>query len=184
MGIQPGVRLRSKHVSWEKHAREEETSTVSGLFTVVSTTVTLSSEEAPHFFDFTDVVKALVEQSGIRTGTALVFSKHTTAAIAIIEHEPLLLDDIAEMLQRLVPLSSLHRYRHDDFSVRTVNMTDNERENGHAHCQHLFIGTSCHLPIIEGGLELGQWQRIFLVELDGPRCRQVVVQVSGVAEQP
>jgi secondary thiamine-phosphate synthase enzyme len=128
-------------------------------------------------------VKAFVEQSGIRTGTALIFSKHTTAAIAVIEHEPLLLDDLAEMLQRLIPPSSHQRYRHDDFSVRTVNMTEDERENGHAHCQHLFIGTSCHLPIIERSLELGQWQRIFLVELDGPRYRQVVVQVSGVAEQ-
>lgn len=56
-------------------------------------------------------------------------------------------------------------YRHDDFSVRTVNMTADEHRIGHPHCQHLFIGTSCHLPIIERSLELGQWQRIFLVEL-------------------
>jgi secondary thiamine-phosphate synthase enzyme len=155
----------------------------SGPFTVVSTTVTLSSEEAPHFFDVTDVVKALVEQSGIRTGTVLVFSKHTTAAIAVIEHEPLLLNDITEMLQRLIPPSSHHRYSHDDFSVRTVNMTENEHENGQAHCQHLFIGTSCHLPIIERSLELGQWQRIFLVELDSPRPREVIILMSGAAEQ-
>lgn len=183
MGGTPGVRPQSTTVSWEMHARGEQTRAVSGLFTVVNTTVTLFSEEAPHFFDLTDVVKALVEQSGIRTGTALVFSKHTTAAIAVIEHEPLLLNDIAEMLQRLIPPSSRHRYRHDDFSVRTVNMTDNEHENGHAHCQHLFIGASCHLPIIERSLELGQWQRIFLVELDSPRSRQVVVLVSGIAAQ-
>jgi len=183
MGSTPRVQPKSTHVSWEKHAREEQTKEVSGPFTVASTTITLASEEAPHFFDFTDVVKALVEQSGIRTGTALVFSRHTTAAIAVIEHEPLLLNDIAEMLQRLIPSSSHHRYRHDDFSVRTVNMTDDEHENGHAHCQHLFIGASCHLPIIERNLELGPWQRIFLVELDGPRSRQVVVQVSGVADQ-
>ncbi|HEY0753504.1 MAG TPA: secondary thiamine-phosphate synthase enzyme YjbQ [Ktedonobacteraceae bacterium] len=184
MGSTPGVRPKSTNVSWEKHAGREQTREVSGPYTVVNTTVTLSSAEAPHFYDFTDVVKALVEQSGIRTGTALVFSKHTTAAIAVIEHEPLLLNDIAEMLQRLIPHSSRHRYRHDDFSVRTVNMTDDEHKNGHAHCQHLFMGASCHLPIIERSLELGQWQRIFLVELDSPRSRQVVVLVSGVAEQP
>jgi secondary thiamine-phosphate synthase enzyme len=151
---------------------------------VVHTTLALSTEEAPHFFDLTDVVKALVEQSNIHAGTALVFSKHTTAAVAVIEHEPLLLDDIAEMLWHLIPPSTLYRYHHDDFSVRTVNMTDDEHENGHAHCQHLFIGASCHLPIVEGSLELGQWQRIFFVELDRPRTRQVVIQVSGVAEHP
>lgn len=183
MEISHEVHPRSTQAPVEEQSRGGQTRAVSGQYTVVNTTLTLSSEKAPHFFDLTDGVQALVEQSGIRTGTALVFSKHTTAAIAVIEHEPLLLDDIAEMLQRLVPPSSRHRYRHDDFSVRTINMTEDERENGQAHCQHLFIGTSCHLPISEGSLELGQWQRIFLVELDSPRSRQVVVLVSGVAEQ-
>lgn len=183
MGSSHGVCPRSTYVPVEKHTRERQTRAICGQYTVLSTTVTLSTEEAPHFFDLTDVVQALIEQSDIRAGTALIFSKHTTAAIAVIEHEPLLLDDIAEMLQRLIPPSSCHRYRHDDFSVRTVNMTEDERDNGQAHCQHLFIGTSCHLPIIEGSLELGQWQRIFLVELDSPRSRQVVVLVSGVTEQ-
>lgn len=182
MGSSQSARPRSTYVPGEKHGWEEQTKEVRGQFTVIRTTVTLSAVEAPHFFDLTDVVKTLVEQSGICAGTVLVFSKHTTAAIAIIEHEPLLLDDIVEMLQHLIPSSS--RYRHDDFSVRTVNMTNDERKNGHAHCQHLFIGASCHLPVIEGGLELGQWQRIFLVELDSPRSRQIVVLVSGVAEQP
>lgn len=182
MGRSRGVCPRSTYVSVEKHTREKQTRAICGQYTVLSTTVTLSTEEAPHFFDLTDVVQALVEQSDIRAGTALVFSKHTTAAIAIIEHEPLLLDDIAEMLWQLIPPTSLYRYRHDDFSVRTINMTEGESQNGHAHCQHLFIGTSCHLPVIEGGLELGQWQRIFLVELDRTRTRQVVIQVSGVAE--
>jgi secondary thiamine-phosphate synthase enzyme len=181
MGSTPGTRPQSTYVALENHACETQTKKVSGPFTVVNTTITLACEEAPHFFDCTDVVKTLVEQAGICTGTALVFSKHTTAAIAVIEHEPLLLNDIAEMLQRLIPPSSCHRYQHDDFSVRTVNMTDNEHANGHAHCQHLFIGASCHLPIIDRNLELGQWQRIFLVELDSPRSREVVVLVSGVA---
>jgi len=182
MGSSHRVCPRSTYVPVEKHTREKQTSTICGQYTVLSTTVTLSTEEAPHFFDLTDLVQALVEQSDIRAGTALVFSKHTTAAIAIIEHEPLLLDDIAEMLWHLIPPSSLSCYRHDDFSVRTINMTEGEPKNGHAHCQHLFIGASCHLPVIEGGLELGQWQRIFLVELDHTRVRQVVIQVSGVAE--
>lgn len=180
MGISQDVCPRSRYVPQELHARGPQTTEVSGPFTVVSTTLTLSTEEAPHFSDLTDVVKGVLEQSGIRAGAALIFSKHTTAAIAVIEHEPLLLDDIAEMLRHLIPPSSRYRYRHDDFSVRTVNMTNDERENGHAHCQHLFIGASCQLPVVESNLALGQRQRIFLVELDGSCSRQGVVQVSGV----
>ena len=65
-------------------------------------------------------------------------------------------------------------------TLRTVNLTPDEAKNGHAHCQHLFLGTSIQFPIIEGRLDLGQWQHIFLVELDCPRTRQVVIQVSGI----
>jgi secondary thiamine-phosphate synthase enzyme len=70
-------------------------------------------------------------------------------------------------------------YRHNDFSIRTVNMTENECPNGHAHCQHLLLGTSENIPIINGNLQLGRWQRIFLMELDMPRPREVLVQVLG-----
>ena len=70
-------------------------------------------------------------------------------------------------------------YRHNDFSVRTVNMTEDECPNGHAHCQHLLLSTSESVPIIGGEPQLGQYQRIFFVELDRPRSREVLVQVLG-----
>ena len=111
-------------------------------------------------------------------GTVLVCSRHTTAAIVANEHEPFLLEDMARVLRRLVPPTDY--YQHDDMSIRTVNLMPNERENGHAHCQHLFLGTSLQLPIREGRLDLGHYQHIFLVELDGPRARQVVLQASGI----
>ena len=56
----------------------------------------------------------------------------------------------------------------------------NEPENGHAHCRHLLLGASETVPVVDGRLHLGTWQRVFLVELDGPRRREVVVQVMGV----
>jgi len=151
---------------------------IAGQFVVASQTLTLQTGSAPHFLDLTLAVNSLVEQLDVLAGTVLVFSKHTTAAIVANEHEPLLLDDIADLLLRLAPPSG--RYRHDDMTIRTVNLTPNEAKNGHAHCQHLFLGSSIQFPVIDGRLELGQWQHIFLVELDGPRTRQVVVQVSGV----
>jgi len=60
-------------------------------------------------------------------------------------------------------------------------MTPDESPNGHAHCLQLVLGTSQTIPIRDGRLSLGQWQRIFMVELDKSRPREAVVQTFGVA---
>ena len=103
---------------------------------------------------------------------------HTTAAIKINENEPLLIEDMEKFLDRLSPKDA--EYGHNDFSKRTVNMTEDECPNGHSHCQHLILSTSETLPILLGEPQLGQWQRIFLVELDRPRPREVVIQILGI----
>jgi secondary thiamine-phosphate synthase enzyme len=124
-------------------------------------------------------VEKAVKACGVREGIALVFSCHTTAAIRINENEPLLLRDMEEFLKRLAPRELY--YRHNDFEIRTHNMTPEECPNAHAHLQHLLLGTSEAVPIQGGNLVLGRWQRIFLVELDRPRERKVLVQVVGCA---
>jgi secondary thiamine-phosphate synthase enzyme len=130
------------------------------------------------FVDITDEVAELVRIAGLREGVANVFSRHTTAAICIQEAEPLLLEDLRDFLQRAAPADA--HYRHNDFRVRTVHMHDDESPNGHAHCQQLTLGTSESVPVADGELLLGTWQRIFLVELDGPRnAREVVIQALG-----
>jgi secondary thiamine-phosphate synthase enzyme len=60
-------------------------------------------------------------------------------------------------------------------------MNEDECANGHAHVQHLFLSASETVPIVDGRLSLGTWQRIFLVELDHPRLRRVLVNVVGTA---
>jgi secondary thiamine-phosphate synthase enzyme len=60
-----------------------------------------------------------------------------------------------------------------------VHMHEDECPNGHAHCQHLTLGSSEMIPIIKGELAFGKWQRVFLVELDLPKSREVVVQIMG-----
>ena len=132
---------------------------------------------APEFIDITDEVLAAVEASEVREGSVTVFSRHTTAAVKINENEPLLLEDMARFLERAAPREA--DYRHNDFVIRTVNMTEDECPNGHSHCQHLLLSASETIPISEGTALLGRWQRIFLIELDHPRLRQVVIQVSG-----
>ena len=139
--------------------------------------INLDTSEAPDFIDITDNVCELVQDSRITSGFAIVYSKHTTAAIKINENEPLLLKDMGEFLERMSPRNA--DYRHNDFSTRTVNMNADECPNGHAHCQHLLLGTSENIPIIDGQLQFGRWQRIFLIELDMPRPREVLVQVIG-----
>ncbi len=132
---------------------------------------------APEFIDITDDVLAAVETSGVREGAVTVFSRHTTAAIKINENEPLLLEDMARFLERSAPREA--DYRHNDFVIRTVNMTEDECPNGHSHCQHLLLSASETVPICDGAALLGRWQRIFLIELDRPRLREVVIQVHG-----
>jgi secondary thiamine-phosphate synthase enzyme len=136
------------------------------------------TSRAPEFLDITHDVQAALCRSGVRDGFVVVFSRHTTAAIRINECEPLLIQDMEAMLARIAPAGVY--YRHNDLSIRTVNLTENEDLNGHAHCQHLLMGASEAVPCGGGELLLGRWQRIFLVELDCPREREVLVQVVGV----
>jgi secondary thiamine-phosphate synthase enzyme len=132
---------------------------------------------APEFIDITDDVRDVVEASAVQFGQVTVFSQHTTAAIKINENEPLLLRDLARLLRDAAPPNAY--YEHNDFSVRTVNMNEDECANGHAHCQHLFLSASETIPVIDGRMAMGTWQRIFLVELDHPRLRRVLVNVLG-----
>ncbi|MCX7844236.1 MAG: secondary thiamine-phosphate synthase enzyme YjbQ [Candidatus Bipolaricaulota bacterium] len=140
-------------------------------------TFTVRTERAPQFIDITDPVARLVAESGVRDGFVLVFCCHTTAAVRVNENEPLLIADMEEFLKRVAPRDLY--YRHNDFSIRTENMTPDESPNAHAHCQHLLLGASEAIPVEGGRLVLGRWQRVFLVELDRPREREVVVQVFG-----
>ena len=137
----------------------------------------IETTRAPEFVDITPQVVEFVRCARIRNGCVVVYSKHTTAAIKINENEPLLLQDMERFLERLSSRNG--HYQHNDFTRRTGNMTEDECPNGHAHCQHLLMSTSETIPIVDGVLELGRWQRIFLVELDRPRAREVVFQVLG-----
>ena len=139
--------------------------------------LSVKTEEAPQFIDITDWVSGCVSESKVANGFAVVFSKHTTAAVKINENEPLLLEDMAAFLEGVAPRHA--PYRHNDFEIRTVNMTPDESPNGHSHLQHLLLGTSETVPIINGEMQFGMYQSIFFIELDHPRNREVMVQVVG-----
>lgn len=145
-------------------------------------TLNVQSSCSPDFIDITEDVEGCIESSGVTQGIVVVFSKHTTAAVVIQENEPLLLEDFRRLLENIA--SSDAKYRHNDFDVRTVHMHEGECPNGHSHCQHLVLGSSETIPLAEGKMTLGEWQRVFMVELDGEKAeqvghREVIVQILG-----
>jgi secondary thiamine-phosphate synthase enzyme len=149
-----------------------------GTLTIQMARFVLESRRGPEFIDISDIVQDLIAKSGIKEGSVLVYSRHTTAGIVIQENEPLLIQDMYKRLEKIAHAGE--EYQHNDFDIRTVNMCDDECANGHAHCQHLFIGSSLQLPILGGHIALGQWQRLFFLELDRPRSREVMVQLTGI----
>jgi secondary thiamine-phosphate synthase enzyme len=113
----------------------------------------------------------------VRNGLVHVYSTHTTAAIRINENEELLLRDFERFLDRVAPAGN-GAYEHDEIE-RRVGVPPDEPVNGHSHCRHLLLASSETLPVVDGALALGRWQRIFLIELCSSRERDVVVQVLG-----
>jgi secondary thiamine-phosphate synthase enzyme len=141
------------------------------------TTIHVATTQATQFIDLTDRLERLVADADLRFGIVNVQTLHTTTAIIVNEHEPLLLADFQALLEAVAPAAA--RYQHDDVDARTVNVTDGERPNGQAHCRALLLPPSVCLNVAGGRLLLGRWQRVFLVELDGPRERDLSVVVFG-----
>ncbi len=148
-----------------------------GCLKVRHYSIALETQERLQFVDFTEQLATVVRDSGVLTGFANVQTRHTTTAVIVNENEPLLQEDMRRILERLAPQD--RAYRHDDFSIRTANMCPDEEKNGHSHCKAMFLRTSETLNVAQGELQLGQWQRVFLIELDRGRKRTVSVLVMG-----
>ena len=136
------------------------------------TQIRLTTNRATEFIDLTDRLGQFIAEAEVRVGLLNIQTLHTTTAIVVNEHEPLLLADFRAFLERTAPRSTA--YAHDDMFRRT-GASAGEPPNGHAHCRALVLPTSVCLNVVDGRLALGRWQRVFLVELDGPRTRDVSV---------
>ena len=139
-----------------------------------------TTSKCMEFVDVTDDLLDMVERSGVESGMALVYSPHTTCSVVINERESGFIQDFEEMVEGLVPGSGA--YRHDDMALRTENLDDENHDvpNGHAHVRGgLLASASQAIPIVKGALQLGRWQRVFVLELDRGRDRRVLMQVLG-----
>jgi secondary thiamine-phosphate synthase enzyme len=131
----------------------------------------LVTERCSQLIDVTDDLRGTVERASIENGMALVYSPHTTCAVVINELDDGIADDLAEALEALAPITA--RYRHDE---REPGHTP----NGHSHVRAgLLASSSQAIPIVDGSLMLGRYQRVFLCELDSSRARKVFIQVIG-----
>jgi secondary thiamine-phosphate synthase enzyme len=141
----------------------------------------LVTDETSQLIDLTADVRAAVDRADVQNGMVLVYSPHTTCAVVINEHESGFLADFAELLADLVPAEERY-YRHDDLEIRTEGIEQETAEfpNGHSHLRAGLLSSSSQtIPIVDGALLLGTWQRIFFCELDRSRPRKVFIQVVG-----
>lgn len=144
-----------------------------GSYKVASTTLQFSTAERVELRGITDEVAGFVEQTGIRHGIVQISSLHTTNAIFLNEIEDALLSDMASLFEQAAP--SRAYYKHNDSLHSTC-----QRKNADAHLRAMMIGHSVTIPVEDGRLKLGTWQRILLAEFDGPNSRKVHLQVMGI----
>ena len=128
--------------------------------------------------DLTEHIRLRLQAVDLQEGVCVVFTRHTTCALAINEWEEGAIEDFRRRLQVLFPPDDY--YAHDDLERRTQNLVPGERRNGHAHvAQMLMGGSSLSIPVRGRRLLLGRWQRVLLVELDHPKTRSVALQLLG-----
>lgn len=139
--------------------------------------IDLESRTQIEFMDITDKVQEIIDNSGVREGQVTVFCPHTTMGVAINHNESMLMQDFMRLLYRLVPVED--HYSHDLFELRNNSVRSDGRSNGHSHAKSILLGSSEVIPVSKGKMMIGNRQNIFVVEFDGGRKRDVLIQVIG-----
>ena len=137
--------------------------------TTYSTEIQFETKGESDIIDITHQVEARVKSSGVRQGLVTVFCPGSTAAVTTMEYEPGLVKDIPAALERIAPRKATYQHQ--------LRWQD---DNGHSHVRAALFGPSITLPIVDGGLPLGQWQQIVFFELDvRARQRRLIIQAVG-----
>jgi secondary thiamine-phosphate synthase enzyme len=137
--------------------------------------IELDTTAGINIYNLTPQLEEIIAQTSISNGRAIVFVRHTTTAVAINEYEARLLEDIKNHFQKLAPPTD--KYLHNDLHLRDV--PPDEPINAHSHLIAMMLNNSETIPIVDGKLALGMWQSVLFIELDGPRRRSVLIQISG-----
>ena len=135
----------------------------------------IETDPGIEIYNITSQVIDILNTTGINDGQVIVFSRHTTTALGINENEERLIEDLKVYLRKLAPESD--KYLHNDLHLRDV--PPDEPINAHSHLIAMTLNNSEVIPVMDGKLALGTWQSVLFFELDGPRKRNVLVQVTG-----
>lgn len=152
---------------------EGGSSAASGGLVVRAEMLAIQTEQRVELTDVTERLLAVTRESGVREGIVSLWSMHTTLAVFINESQKALHADIERLLEMMVARDNA--WMHND-----PHHSDCDRLNADAHLRAMLLGHSLTLQVSGGALVLGQWQRVLVAELDGPRARTLRVQIMGI----
>ena len=142
---------------------------------IINEIIEIKTDQGINIYNVTPLIEKKLAVTSIKNGQVVVFSRHTTTALAINENEERLLEDVKVHLKKLAPESE--KYLHNDLHLRDV--PPDEPMNAHSHLMAMMLSTSEVIPIVDRKLALGTWQSVLFFELDGPRKRTLFVQICG-----
>ena len=129
--------------------------------------LTFHTKKHREYVHITPQVETAVKKSGISDGMVLVSAMHITAGVYVNDHEDGLIEDIDEWLETLAPFRQAYQHHNTG------------EDNGDSHLKALLIHHQVIVPVTQGRLDLGRWQRVFYAEFDGQRDKRVILKVMG-----
>jgi secondary thiamine-phosphate synthase enzyme len=166
---------KSSTVTVRENPVEEMASAKDGGLTIHGETIVISTDQRVELVDLTNKIMEFAKKFNIKEGLVSLWSMHTTCALFINEFQTALLSDIKRFLEQMVQRDAEWLHNNPDHS-------DCDRFNADSHLRALLLGHSLTLQVSGGEVVLGQWQRILMAELDGPRARSLRIQLMGVSK--
>ena len=157
----------------EKPVEDVASATAGGLI-IHGEMFVVQTDQRVEVIDLTNRVMEFVRRFNISEGLVSIWSMHTTCTLFINEFQTALLADIKRFLEQMVARDA--EYLHND-----PNHSDCDRMNADSHLRAMLLGHNLTLQVSGGEVVLGQWQRVLMAELDGPRARSLRVQIFGVS---
>ena len=165
---------KSSTVTIRERPVDEVASAKVGGLTIHGETIVIQTNQRIELVDLTSRVMEFVRRFNIREGLVSLWSMHTTCAIFINEFQSALLTDIKCFLEQMVA-------RDAEWMHNNPELSDCDRMNADSHLRALLLGHNLTVQVSGGEVVLGQWQRILMAELDGPRARSLRIQIFGIS---
>ena len=165
---------KSSTVTVRERPVERVASAAVGGLTIHGETLVVQTDQRVELVDITSRIMEFVRRFEISEGLVSLWSMHTTCALFINEFQTALLADIKRFLETVVARDAAWLHNDPDHS-------DCDRMNADSHLRALLLGHNLTLQVSGGEVVLGQWQRILMAELDGPRARSLRIQIFGIS---